>query len=111
MPLSAIIPSASQSADKKFAQQSAHESAHGSEGYKLWLEWLQRLLSASNLTLFSCEYEQDQLRLMPLAGVPSVQAQALLTKLVRRCASSCSTVQALSDAAAEHSVVCVPERA
>ena len=107
MPLSAIIPSTSQPTDKESANESANKALP--EGYELWLQWLQRLLSASNLTLFSCEYEQDQLRLMPLAGVPSMQASASLTKLVRRCASSCSTVQALSDTAAEHSVVCVPD--
>ena len=107
MPLSAIIPSTSQSAEKESAAEFANESV--AEGYELWLKWLQRLLSASNLTLFSCEYEHDQLRLMPLAGIPSRQASAALSKLVRRCASSCSTVQALSDTAAEYSVVCVPD--
>ena len=107
MPLPAIIPSTSQSAEKESATRFAKEAAP--EGYELWLKWVQRLLSASNLTLFSCEFEQDQLRLTPLAGIPSRQASSLFTKLVRRCASSCSTVQALSDTAAEHSVICVPD--
>ena len=110
MPLSAIISSASDASEQKLAAaSSASQSAMLSEGYNLWLRWLQRLLSAHNLTIFSCKKYQNQLHLTPMASLSGKPVAGSLTQLAKRCASSCSTISALSDASNGHSVVCVPE--
>jgi len=79
------------------------------DGYSQWLTWLQRLLGASALKIYQCEYTDASRQLLSVASLPVGLSSAPNTKLAEHCARTCSAVRNDGNGADAHSIVCVPD--